>query len=107
MSVIRTISGVFTAIDVPVTMVLPVDAIEVALRVKTNPPSDINPEIDLTFVDSGGPSGPTFTRTFVLNPDGEVLPATFVKYIGTIPFGPAKQIVHMVEVATPVLARSA
>ena len=98
MSTIRTISGVFLAVDQAVTLVIPRDSIEVALRIKTNPPADTEPELDIVVLDSSLPGGDTYSRTFELNPDGEALPQTFKKYIGTIPFGPDKQIVHIIEV---------
>jgi hypothetical protein len=97
---IVVVTGIFKAIDQPVTLILPSDATELALRVKTNPPEDIDPSIELVFLDVVGPVGATFNRTFELNPDGEPLPETFVKYVATIPFGPLKTIVHMIEVSS-------
>ena len=97
---IQRIFGTFTTVGVPVALTIPVASRTVALRFYE---SEISPVIGIIVVTVPDPSGApssnaTYRRLFQLVADGDPLPSTFKKYVATFPFGPNKNIVHIVEV---------
>lgn len=97
---IARFDATFTALDIPSAMVIPVNAEEVALRVyRAQEPLTLS---IFAVVDVPPPAGPppaTKTRTFVLIGQDEPLPANYVKYISTQPFGSALTPTHIIEIA--------
>jgi hypothetical protein len=84
---------------------IPTACQEVALRVydKYVPPAAPPPPSVgvIAVAEVPPPTLPAWTtRFFELVQDGEVLPDTFLKYIGTVPFGPEKEPVHIIEVSS-------
>jgi len=84
---------------------IPCEFQEVALRVydKYVPPAAPPPPSVgvIAVAEVPPPTLPAWTtRFFELVQDGEVLPDTFLKYIGTVPFGPEKEPVHIIEVSS-------
>ena len=88
--------GTFTALGQVVTLAIPIESETVALRVYE---SEASPQIGITAtVPVLLTTPPTYNRLFQLIADGVPLPETFKKYIATFPFGPQKNLVHIIEV---------
>jgi hypothetical protein len=101
---IQRFTASFPEVGQVVSVQIPTWCEEVALRVydKYNPPMPPPvPELVIVTVAGDPPSAPPtyITRNFMLVPDSQALPDTFLKYIATIPFGPDKQIVDLIEIS--------
>ena len=95
--VITQFDAVFAEIGEPVSVTVPLNASEVALRVYRD-----EGKLSLFFLlDPGVSPDPTFTRAFQLIGIADPVPDTYVKYIATMPFGPDKVETHMIEVLPP------
>lgn len=100
---IKKFSVTLTDLNQIFELSIPVNAENVALRVlcryepeQTPPPPEI---VVITFALEPDPTPLTAkVRNFMLVPNYEQLPATVLKYIGDVPFGPDKQLVHIIEV---------
>ena len=97
---IARFDATFTALDIPSAMVIPVNAEEVALRVyRAQGPLTLS---IFAVVDVPPPAGPPRPRRRApLSSIGqdEPLPANYVKYISTQPFGSALTPTHIIEIA--------
>ena len=94
--------GIGTVVSVSV----PTWCEEVALRVQSKYVPPMPPPLPaiaiVTFSSVQPPGDPTYnTRYFVIWDDTD-LPAQYVKYIATVPFGPDKQTTHIIEVDGPI-----
>jgi hypothetical protein len=104
MSTIQRYSVELPAIGQVVSLQIPASAMEVALRVYDKyitPAPPPPPSVAVVAVVGEPVDPPAFvTRFFTLVADGQPLPANFLKYIATVPFGPDKQTVDIVEVSS-------
>jgi hypothetical protein len=88
--------GTLTALGQVVSLSIPIESETVALRFYE---SESTPQIGIVALVPLLPLPlATYTRSFQLIPDGAVLPPTFKKYVATFPFGPQKELAHIVEV---------
>ena len=100
--IVQRFTAVFPVVDQVVSVQIPTWCQEVALRVydryvPPEPPPD--PELVIVTLAGTPTDPPTYvTRFFTLVPDNQPLPENFVKYIATVPFGPDKQTVDLIEV---------
>jgi hypothetical protein len=64
-------------------------------------PNRSNPQVVLVLVLDDPPDLPGFhVRTFMLVPDGAILPLKYIAHKGTFPMGPGKALTHVVEVSS-------
>jgi len=94
-----------TDVSIPVSLQIPADAQDFALRVLCRyTPPQIPPPPQVTFTlgvqDPATTASAFTTRTFVMWPQGTDLPANFLKYVGTVPFGSEKTQVDIIEVSS-------
>lgn len=79
---------------------------EVALRVHdkydpSQPPP--NPMVVIVAVFDSDDAPALITREFTMVVEGDPLPANYLKYIGSVPFGPDKIQVDIIEVAPSII----
>lgn len=92
---IQRFIATFTAIDEVVSLEIPRESEEVALRVLE---SETAPQIVIVVIVDESLVVGTYQRNFQMIAETEPLPETFKKYIASLPFGPLKNLVHLVEV---------
>lgn len=95
--VIQVFTGTFTSLDQLVSLDIPRGSEEVAIRVLG---SETAPAVVITVINNDFEPNivqTTYRRDFQMIPEGQVLPVTFKKYVATLPFGPEKAQVHIIE----------
>ena len=97
--IIQRYDAVFTAIDTPVTLAIPRGSQELEIRVN-RAQAEVTVRVLQDFPSAVPPSN--YERTFQLILAEEPVPATYKKYIGSIPFGPGLVETHIVEISNPV-----
>lgn len=91
-----TVTGSFQKPGIVINLAIPNHSSEAAFRLHRNPGS--NPEIEIVMIQDTNDQAGFHNRAFLMSAD-PVLPDGFIKYVGTIPFGPGKVMVHIIEVA--------
>jgi hypothetical protein len=76
---------------------------EVAFRVYDKYlPNQVPPPPSIGIVTAEDPttiSPVMITRNFILVPGADPLPDNYLKYVATLPFGPTKETVHLIEIS--------
>lgn len=81
------------------TLVVPNGTTIISLKFYENAPKDVGQVIAVVGLLSDPQSIPgTHNRYFTMIPDSNPIPANFKKYIATVPYGPQKGIVHVIEI---------
>src|SRR5271157_2051654 len=99
-TIIKEINATFDA-GGNATLVVPNGTVSIALKFWENAPHDVGQMIGVIGLIDDPQSIPgTHSRLFTMLADGSPIPSNFKKYIATVPFGPTKTIVHVIEIST-------
>jgi hypothetical protein len=98
-TIIKQLNGMPFDSNGNATLVVPNGTVIIDLKFYENAPHDVGQVISVVgLIDDPQRIPGTHDRLFTMIPDGEPIPATFKKYIATVPFGPQKVIVHVIEI---------